>query len=427
MKKILIGTVGVFAILTVTLATQHYFDNKSIIYSPEKVKCNVETYIDFTTGKPANCSGWADHKLQHACIKQPVMCKDLSGKPITGKIEYRNEKNQLTASKTYVNGLQNGPWIVNYENGSQMWVIDYKDGFIDGHSKRYTKEGKVVSDSTYEKGKLKHMGVFYLDGKRWSEIDLDNNMDGKGTFYFPDGKISETIMFKKGKAVGNVKTYFPNGTLERSGTYINGIAHGLEETFFPNGKHAKKLNYDNGKVIGDAFIYYPNGQLKTVIQMTQHEKVDYIKTFTDNGLMLGEIYFGTKENADKSLVYDAETQKHLMRADNPTKFDHIFTALMRQIMAEQNASAQQPATPAKTEVAAPVKAEAIASAKAEAIAPAKAEVVAPVPEKDSVIKGDTVVPAASKEVKPTKKETVNKKKVVTAPKKAAPVKKANVK
>ena len=68
---------------------------------------------------------------------------------------------------------------------------------------------------------------FYEDGlKKFIEPHEDNKLNGKSTYWFPNGQLSAEINYKAGKKNGSITTYFEDGSPKVQGNFTNDLENG---------------------------------------------------------------------------------------------------------------------------------------------------------------------------------------------------------
>ncbi len=343
MKQLLIGSISILALLTGGIVLQSYKPIQNKTYLQNEVVCEDETYIDYTTGKSADCTDQSDLNNRVACIRLPVVCRDLKGRPITGYLEVHHDNNILANRQHFVNGKRDGIWELYYENGLKYWNVTYKDGYIDGPFERYSIEGTKIIEGYYTKGKVQKKYIYHDNGQLFEQEEFDPNLNGHITFYYPSGQISDVIPFKKGKPDGVRKTYFKDGNIAGETTYINGQRNGLEQKFYPNGQLAGKTTYQNDEPIGNAITYYDTGKVRMDIFMRVPRKIEQGKFYDETGHLAAEIYYDNDVlNVTKSRIYNETTKQYqsLEGCNLQQSCDPLFNAISNALDPEKNQTSQ---------------------------------------------------------------------------------------
>jgi len=130
------------------------------------------------------------------------------------------------------------------------------------------KEGDIVTESyTRRKSDFAKHGTFNRfspDGKLVEKSEyLDNELNGKQEFFYPNGQVQEMVHYKNGKHDGAYKTFFENGKVKQEGTYVDGALNGEFKGYYPNSQLKETLNYKDNEEFGAFKEYHENGKLKT--------------------------------------------------------------------------------------------------------------------------------------------------------------------
>lgn len=126
----------------------------------------------------------------------------IDGSIYTGKIEVIRSSTNL-------------PWF----------KMDIKDGKKHGKAIFYFKDGKVKSETNYDKGRI----------------------TGRYVFYNGNGKVLYETVFKNGN--GLMKDYTEDGILTLEIEYSNGVKHGKMTTYNLDGTVKNIVNYTDGREV----------------------------------------------------------------------------------------------------------------------------------------------------------------------------------
>ncbi len=277
--------------------------------------------------------------------------------------EYFNN-GKLKISGSYINDKKTGIWKTYYPNGQQEYLENYTNGELDGEYMAWYKNGKIESkrmyikgeidgkkedfdddgllycESIFEKGRLRDIKFFdkkaqvisstssrkgnaditffapdgsksssgyytkdgllegkglyyYKNGRPSSEaMYVKGLLEGKRTLYYENGKVKQEGSFKQNEADGYFTDFYIDGEVEQEGWYVNGVRQGTLISRNHLGKLTSKLYYLNGDVHGVAEYYYPSG------------KLDY-KAFYDNGWF----YKTEQYDADGKVIAASQLNK----------------------------------------------------------------------------------------------------------------------
>jgi antitoxin component YwqK of YwqJK toxin-antitoxin module len=96
--------------------------------------------------------------------------------------------------------------------------------------------------------------------------------------YYSNGKVSAIIQTIKGIREGRAKWFYENGQLQVTGIFKNGKEHGLWRGYHFNGKRAHRSQLDYG---------IQNGYYKLYNKLGKLEKIDYYR----KGVLIKSIKF----------------------------------------------------------------------------------------------------------------------------------------
>ena len=84
--------------------------------------------------------------------------------------------------------IQDGPFVIYYENGSIKGEGIYKNGFLDGKYLSYYKNGKVKHNGNYNNGQLNGVNTYYYKN---GQIQKEENNTDSVNLYNPDYKKND--------------------------------------------------------------------------------------------------------------------------------------------------------------------------------------------------------------------------------------------
>lgn len=136
---------------------------------------------------------------------------------------------------------------------------EYKNDERIGHWKFW-----VIEDKTFKK--YLHKEVDYTDGK----------LNGQYTYYyFTDGSVAQTGVYKENSREGAVTGYFPTGEIYCKANCSNDMVEGPVYNYYRNQKLCGQAVFEHDTLNGQSTHYYPDGTLQ--------EKLTYVKG-KENGL-----------------------------------------------------------------------------------------------------------------------------------------------
>ena len=234
----------------------------------------------------------------------------LKNSQMDGESNIYSKKNILMASLTFVEGIASGPCTI-YKNGFVYYRGNFENGYREGRGQEYDRNGEIISDGFYSKGKklnierLEEMGKDYWkeydeNGKliRICQKDKDGNNEGYCYYYDNNGrKLDRLSHFENGVESlysGKFKLYDEPTKLWFEGNFENGYREGRGQEFDRN-----------GKVISDGF-YSKGNKLK--IERLEEMGKDYWKEYDENGKLI-RICQKDKDGNNDGMCYSYSADK----------------------------------------------------------------------------------------------------------------------
>jgi antitoxin component YwqK of YwqJK toxin-antitoxin module len=219
------------------------------------------------------------------------------------------------------NGFRQGTWKEFY-NDILIKEINYRDNKLDGLYKEYDRNGNLTLILRYKEGKLveeNNIEDEEIDLK--NEYDENNNVIYSGAYrkeipigihrkYDINGivinsyiyndmgnKISEGIVDKEGRKVGDWKNFYNTGEVKSTGNYENNLKTGKWNYFFKNGNIEQTGEYLNGKPNGLWIWYYPDGTIEREEEFYNGKEEGLFVEYDEAGEVIakGEYFDGEKE------------------------------------------------------------------------------------------------------------------------------------
>ena len=269
-----------------------------------------------------------------------IIRTSLKNSKMEGESYIYSNDNVLMAKLTFVDGVATGPCSI-YNNGYLFFSGYFENGYREGRGKEYDKDGKLVFDGYYSKGKKLNMEPSKEMGKGfWKEYNENGeliricqkddfgNYDGfcycyeKGNFYrlsywengcesFHNGyfKLYNEVHkkwfegnFENGYPEGRGMEYDTNGRLISNGYYLKGIRH-ADISLNEMGKGFRKEYNENGELIRicqkddfgnyDGYCYiFNSGKISRVSVWKEGKETKLLKQFRDD--IMTEYKYGKK-------------------------------------------------------------------------------------------------------------------------------------
>ncbi len=261
----------------------------------------------------------------------------LEGEAILNDIE-----GVIDEKAMYINDEKNGRNVGINSKGEETWVINFKDGKLDGDYSYIYALGGVNCKEPYIDGKLiGEVNCNYANGQKRATILYNENeeRDGIVTYYGLNGEKSYEYTYKNGKITGPVHVYKPDGNLQFSYemkddeyvfpyTLYNSKGEVTEKGEMENGD--KKITYSNEN--GEHSIYRFDGDELKSLESYEDDKLLYTFTFKNDALQSITSHLGEKpKKLKKSPItyYDADGNKRSERSYKKLTLDGKSTYYYR--------------------------------------------------------------------------------------------------
>ncbi len=164
--------------------------------------------------------------------------------------------------------------IVNYENGTPVWIREYDEN---GNYIRY---------------------IEYTPYGHFAEDKISEDITDKITFYDTNGKITESVDYE----------YYENGILNKETVY-SGTDDTKEVYFYDSDGINTKYHFyspvNGSHVLVEIaeFEYYENGQSSKNTYYRGDGTLSQTQEFSESGYIYQNTYYDSKENIEKYTVY----------------------------------------------------------------------------------------------------------------------------
>jgi len=230
------------------------------------------------------------------CFSQKVNIDELDKK---GGLYYKKESGILFSGNAIkldpdgvvlenipiLNGLINGTWIVNndegqkvgegtFKNGSGVLYLyhnydkitlleetHYENNLRQGKSVRYFESGQPAQETFFDKDLLhgtdtilRENGTIVIS-QEWKH----GMLDGKWLEYYETGEKEAEGTFKNGN--GTLIRWYKNGAISEITPYKKSQLHGTSITWYQNGKKSSETHLKNGVAHGELIEWDENGNV----------------------------------------------------------------------------------------------------------------------------------------------------------------------
>jgi len=204
------------------------------------------------------------------------------------------------------NNIQDGYQIFRYPNGTISSEGIFKNGKPEGFWRSFYVTGVKKSEGRYTNFQLDSIWLFY--DQAGDTIEKINYLFGKRNGYsfkykkdpFKGIYVYSKELFAGDKREGTAFFYFPEGKIQQTLSYSNGKKEGLSKEFDPNGNVITLLEYNNDFLISRERInrtdnkglkqgvwkeFYPNGSVKSEKSYRDNMLHGYYKEYDTRGIL----------------------------------------------------------------------------------------------------------------------------------------------
>jgi antitoxin component YwqK of YwqJK toxin-antitoxin module/Tfp pilus assembly protein PilF len=267
----------------------------------------------------------------------------------TGAILYKFESKNGTGTYEY-----------NYPNGKTMVTQEYKNGYLDGSTLRFTFDGGKSIETTFLSGNQHGKRTEYFDesgkvslevnyqfderqgtcnafwengNKRWEENYYDGDLDGTQKYYYENGVLQKEGVWDMGTLNGELKMYSDDGQLEMVRYYFDGNligysyndkegnllpmtklddASGKFTCYYQNGNKSIEGEYEYGKFNGKVSEYFSDGKLYADINYVYGDYEGVQKYYNHQGILVQELnYYGDELDGVSKYYSDDGKLEHI--------------------------------------------------------------------------------------------------------------------
>lgn len=258
-----------------------------------------------------------------------------------------------TGAVIYKYVSDNGTGVYDFKFGNnQSWIRqEYKNGYLDGKTSRYTYSGVKALETEYLNGQqhgkrsefYELSGKPYIEGnfafgdrhgayvayyengnKRWEENYYAGDLDGAQKFYHENGQLSREANWDMGTVTGEMRYYSDDGSLQIVRYYQDGNlmgysyldkdgklvpmiklehASGKVMAYYQNGNKSLEGEFENGKMNGHVVEYYPDGKIAEDENYVFGDYDGVQKYYYHNGNLHKELNYYSDELDGASKIY----------------------------------------------------------------------------------------------------------------------------
>lgn len=176
-----------------------------------------------------------------------------------GKYEHRYKNGQLKSSEIYNEGRR--IYFEWRENGNIHRIINYYEDILHGKDSIYDKDGILVGEINYKKGKL-HGKSYYRSNYIQVCYYIDGELDGPYITYNLSNELISHKYYINGEPHGEHLFYSDGKIIEKLVYYYGSLIH--KYILHNNGNPCEISHYKNGRLHGRREKYYIDGNIKEI-------------------------------------------------------------------------------------------------------------------------------------------------------------------
>lgn len=250
---------------------------------------------------------------------------------------------------TYADGELDGEYLSYYENGKLASRAFYKKGQVDGKREDYDEDGILFCETIFEKGRFRDIKfldkkgnlvsntssrkgnanvTFYnADGSKAREgyFTKEGLQDGKGVYYFKNGKVQTEVMYKDGMQEGKKLIYYPNGKIKEEGNFSKDEPNGYFVTYYVNGVVEEEGWYVEGKKQGTFLNYDQFGNLTSKLYYLNDDVDGIAEYYTPDGKLNYSEYYDNdwfRKIVQMDTLGNVLTSSELVKGAGKVQFKH---------------------------------------------------------------------------------------------------------
>lgn len=169
----------------------------------------------------------------------------------------------LRESGSYTNERKTGEWLKYDSKGCLTSIGTLKDNAYTGERRRY-HSGKLAAIEHYKDRKKSGKWLWYRDGDRLHQEQnyLNGEAHGESKSFFKNGNLIYQRLFDKGKPIGTHKEYYESGAIKIVSTFTNGKSAEIKN-YYESGSISAKRTFVEDIILANSY-YEIGGKLGSV-------------------------------------------------------------------------------------------------------------------------------------------------------------------
>ena len=158
-------------------------------------------------------------------------------------------------SGQYYDGKREGPWVYNYKNGQNYYLVNYHQGKRDGLYTQWDSFGRLVKEIEYINDEKITEYLIEYDEVGYVEMNKRNNLlYGPWVRWYNIEKKAEEGYYINNKRWGIWTEWYESGERKFEGEYINDQKNSNHKKWNQNGKLIVNIEYDDGEIISEYYF-----------------------------------------------------------------------------------------------------------------------------------------------------------------------------
>lgn len=161
------------------------------------------------------------------------------------KFKFKDSNSKTIVQGIFYKGVKNGDFTYYHLNGNEKIKCNYVKDLNQGNYEMYNLNGSMSYKANLVNDTIIGEAIGYDKFgvlENTYNYDLDGNLDGPFTTYFPNGNIKKEGFYNRGKLTNKVTDYYLDGTIMQHTYYVeNEISK--SEAFFPDGSESFTIDY----------------------------------------------------------------------------------------------------------------------------------------------------------------------------------------
>ena len=215
-------------------------------------------------------------------------------------------------------GRKTGPWKVEHPNGQTLYEATFEDGRPVGEMLRYYDSGALRARMYFfPDGPRSNAILFYQNGKMAAEgYYMDQLKDSVWTYYSEfDGTVRMRETYVSGKLDGPLAKYYPDGTISEEIIWKADSREGYWRQFYEDGSPRLVALYSDDQLNGTYKVYFRNGRLIMQGDYLNNRSTGTWEYYEESGKLLYELEYKDGMPLDQELYMEL-MQDTLLGADS---------------------------------------------------------------------------------------------------------------